>query len=307
MAEEQKEEKLKFLRREDIRTMQKDLKSLRENAAQTERERIASLEIEKSGGKIITPSPSTPLPTSDPQTVTEDIIPKKIYRPSQAKKYLVRIAIILIFLSIAGFLVIKIINKNNQEEIPEAINPEEIVEKIPEIKEPEKVELPIEELIKNNLISWGYKVPSEPRDIDTIIIHSGYSTSEDSYDIFTILEKYKNYKVAPHYFINREGVIYLLIPNEYIAHHAGSGAMPDGSRKNIINDFSIGIELIYKIDESPNENQYKSLALLVNYLQKEYPINQENILGRNEISPEQTDPWNFSWETLDFYTQQLSL
>ena len=43
----QKEEKLEFLKREEIRTMAKDLSRLREAEAQKERERIAALQLEK--------------------------------------------------------------------------------------------------------------------------------------------------------------------------------------------------------------------------------------------------------------------
>lgn len=316
MIEEQKEEKLKFLKREDIKTMLKDLKSLRERAAQIERERIASLTIEKNEWGKDDPSEleqSGKIP-SQPQEVKEGIIPKKIRKPAKYKKYFVRIAMAVVFSALTVLLAMSIKKRNERLDIPEEIE-EKIIEEYIEIPEEieeetnepiEEPEVSIQELIKNNLISWGYKVPESPRDIDTIIIHSGYSSGENSYDIFKILEKYENYKVSPHYFIDRNGEIYLLIPNEYIAYHAGSGVMPDGTRKNVINEFSIGIELIYRIDETPSEAQYESLALLVDSLQKEYQIVSENILGRNEISPEETDPWNFSWETLNFYIEQLS-
>jgi len=112
-----------------------------------------------------------------------------------------------------------------------------------------------------------------------------------------VIEEYRMYKVAPHYLISHDGAIYRLVPDEAVAYHAGVSRMPDGSRVNIINNFSIGIELIYIKTESPNEEQYQSLAQLVKYLKEKYNIPPGNILGHNQIAPGiKDDPWNFDWE-----------
>ena len=152
--------------------------------------------------------------------------------------------------------------------------------------------------IVERILNWGYHVPETPRIIDTIIIHSAYNAiGGDVHDIEKVIEEFRTYGVTPHYLITRDGIIYQLAPDEAIAYHAGYGKMPDGSRKNIINFFSIGIELIHTKTESPNETQYQSLTQLTKQLREQYNIIFENILGHNQITPERKDdPWNFDWE-----------
>ena len=154
--------------------------------------------------------------------------------------------------------------------------------------------------INERILDWGYYVPTATRTIDTIIILSTASPGEDPYSLDGVIQESKRYKVSPHYIITREGIIYRLVPDGYVAYQAGAGQMPDGNRKNIINNFSIGIELIYVQTESPNNNQYESLAELVVYLKQKYNIPSANILEHKDISSSgKTDPWNFDWIKFD--------
>ncbi|MDI6602569.1 MAG: peptidoglycan DD-metalloendopeptidase family protein [Patescibacteria group bacterium] len=166
------------------------------------------------------------------------------------------------------------------------------------IKTTEK-ELPKEGValkIINRILKWGHHTPPTPRLIDTIIIHSSYDALGDNpYSVDGVIQEYKLYGVSSHYLISRDGIIYCLAPDEDIAYHAGISKMPDG-RTNV-NDFSIGIELIYTKTDSPKEIQYQSLVQLVKYLQQKYNIQNKNILGHKDITPERkTDPWNFDWK-----------
>ena len=54
---EEKEEKLEFLKREEIKTMQKDIAALREVEAQKERERIAVIKTDAGKEKTEKPEP----------------------------------------------------------------------------------------------------------------------------------------------------------------------------------------------------------------------------------------------------------
>jgi len=148
--------------------------------------------------------------------------------------------------------------------------------------------------IVDKIISWGHYTPSNPRFIDTIIIHSSYNAlGNDIYSVKGVLYEFKLYNVSSHYLITRDGVIYRLVVDRNIAYHAGRSKMPDG-RTNI-NDFSIGIELLYYKNETPNEIQYQKLANLVKNLKLKYKINY--ILGHKDIRPfHKTDPWNFDWQ-----------
>jgi len=154
--------------------------------------------------------------------------------------------------------------------------------------------LPNDLQIVDKIISWGYYTPSQSRAIDTIIIHSAYDAlGNDIYSVEGVLYEFKLYTAGPHYLIARDGLIYRLVPEKDIGYHAGTSKMPDG-RTNV-NDFSIGIELLYHEDENPNEIQYQKLVDLVKNLKSKYKI--DYILGHKDIAPSRkTDPWNFDWQ-----------
>lgn len=164
---------------------------------------------------------------------------------------------------------------------------------------------PQEPEITENFIGKGYHFPTAPRIIDTIILHSGFNTSNgDPYDMEGIVRSYKAAAVATHYLISRDGDIFQLAPDYAIAYHAGTGKMPDG--RTDVNNFSVGISLVYKETESPNDAQYQSLSWLVKKLQSKYGISSENILGYKDIAPIKTTPWNFDWEKLKLLFSVLS-
>ncbi|MDI6591405.1 MAG: N-acetylmuramoyl-L-alanine amidase [Patescibacteria group bacterium] len=148
--------------------------------------------------------------------------------------------------------------------------------------------------IIDKFISWGHHTPKKPRTIDTIIIHSAYNAlGDDIYSVEGVLYEFKLYNAGPHYLIARDGTIYRLVPEGDIGFHAGTSKMPDG-RTNV-NNFSIGIELLYHKNESPNEIQYQKLVKLVKKLKSKYKI--DYILGHKDIAPSRkTDPWNFDWQ-----------
>ncbi|MEA3452781.1 MAG: N-acetylmuramoyl-L-alanine amidase, partial [Patescibacteria group bacterium] len=185
----------------------------------------------------------------------------------------------------------KIIEKQEEQNQPPKENPVE--EKI----ENEVLEVPSIKLsIIDKLVSWGYRSYYGSREIDSIIIHSVYDAlGNDPYSVNGVIEEFRIYKVASHYLIDQKGNIYQLVNDNNIAYHAGSGIMPDG--RTGINNFSIGIEMIYHKTESPKEIQYQTLAKLVRHKMEEYNIPLTNIVGHQDISPsKKTDPWNFDWE-----------
>lgn len=153
-----------------------------------------------------------------------------------------------------------------------------------------------QEKIRNNLVDFGFFVPSKPRSIDTIILHSSYdSIGDDPYSIDGIIDIYKSYDVSAHYLIGRNGTVYRLVKDEYIAYHAGVSKMPDG-RTNA-NDFSIGIEMVNTKTGNYTDAQYASVKKLIAYLKGKYAIRY--VLGHDDIAPDRkTDPWNFDWKKL---------
>ncbi|MDD2697093.1 MAG: hypothetical protein PHE52_02975, partial [Candidatus Pacebacteria bacterium] len=113
-SNEKKEEKLEFLRREEIRTMQKDVARLRELESQKERERIASLKPEEvkptqeKREEVIMPpvkkeeKEEVPVQAPAPE-VPQTLIPKPPKRPAPIQKIMVRAAIIAGLVLVVGF------------------------------------------------------------------------------------------------------------------------------------------------------------------------------------------------------------
>jgi len=84
-----KEEKLEYLQREEIVTMQKDIKKMRESEAEKERERIAGIGLEAKKPKI---KPEEKI-AEKPEEV---LIPKPPKKPPSSRKFLARLGIMLI-------------------------------------------------------------------------------------------------------------------------------------------------------------------------------------------------------------------
>lgn len=134
---------------------------------------------------------------------------------------------------------------------------------------------------------------------EVIVIHSSYYAGNDRsrFSRDGVIDQYRHYDVSPHYLITRDGTIYRMAPDSAVCYHAGAGALPDNGRDSL-NSCSIGIEIINTKREGPTEEQYRSLAGLVDDLAAQYPIT--HIVGHSDIAPERkTDPWAFSWRRLE--------
>lgn len=172
-------------------------------------------------------------------------------------------------------------------------------EEIKEVEKVEKEETENKEVvvvgISERLISWGYQ-NSSGRKIDTIIIHSSYDAlGDDPYDTDGLIKEYKQYGVAAHYLIDRQGKIYRLVKDKNIAYHAGVAKVPDGRTE--VNNFSIGIELMNTKTDKYTPAQYGAVKNLVAGLKEQYKI--KYVLGHDQIAPgRKDDPWNFDWSKL---------
>lgn len=161
------------------------------------------------------------------------------------------------------------------------------------IKDQEKIG---ELKIVNRLMSSGFSVPSKPRSIDTIVLHSSYDLNgSDQYSVSGVIKEYADYGVSAHYLIDRAGTIYRLVEDKNTAYHAGVSKMPDG-RQNV-NNFSIGIEIMNTETGQFTSAQYTAVNNLIASLKKQYPI--KFVVGHQDIAPgRKTDPWNFDWKKL---------
>ena len=111
-------------------------------------------------------------------------------------------------------------------------------------------------------------------------------------------------EVSSHYLIKKNGNVINLVPDLYIAWHAGVSRW----KKYIsLNKNSIGIEITnpghsYGYKKFP-PSQISSLIKLSKFLIKKYKIDKKNILGHSDIAPERKkDPGEkFPWKYLSKY------
>ena len=105
-------------------------------------------------------------------------------------------------------------------------------------------------------------------------------------------------KVSSHYFIKNNGEVINLVPDLYVAWHAGKSFWKELTS---LNKYSIGIEINNPGHDNGykkfTKNQISSLLKLLKYLKKKYRIKKQNILGHSDISPDRKkDPGEkFPW------------
>ena len=117
------------------------------------------------------------------------------------------------------------------------------------------------------------------------------------------IKKLTNFKsnVSCHYFIKQKGETLKMVPDLYVAWHAGKSQW---KKYKSLNKYSIGIEI-----SNPGHNfgynkfskkQIHSLIRLSKILIKKYKIEPKNILGHSDIAPERKkDPGEkFPWKEL---------
>ena len=138
----------------------------------------------------------------------------------------------------------------------------------------------------------------EPKDIKLIIFH--YTGMKNEMEALNRLTN-PNSKVSSHYFIKNNGEILTLIPDLFIAWHAGVSSWKN---YKFINKNSIGIEISnpghhFKYKKF-TQKQINSLIKLSKFLIKKYKIKSNLILGHSDISPDRKkDPGEkFPWYQL---------
>ena len=134
------------------------------------------------------------------------------------------------------------------------------------------------------------------KQVKFIIFHyTGMKKESDAINKLTNLQS----EVSCHYLIKKNGKIINLVPNSYIAWHAGKSLWKNFKS---LNKNSIGIEI-----SNPGHNfnykkfskkQIQSILKLSKFLIKNYKINLKNILGHSDIAPNRKkDPGEkFPWK-----------
>ena len=115
-------------------------------------------------------------------------------------------------------------------------------------------------------------------------------------------------KVSSHYLIKKSGEIVTMVPDLYIAWHAGESFW---KKYTNLNKNSIGIEITNSGHDINYKNftkiQIKSLIKLCKFLIKKYKIKPNNVLGHSDIAPDRKkDPGEkFPWNLL--YKNKVSI
>tara|TARA_B100000965_G_C19479632_1_gene707896 strand:+ start:292 stop:1017 length:726 start_codon:yes stop_codon:yes gene_type:complete len=110
-----------------------------------------------------------------------------------------------------------------------------------------------------------------------------------------------NSKVSCHYYIDSNGKLIQLVPDLYVAWHAGKSYWKNDKS---LNNYSIGIEISNPGHDHGYKNfkkkQIKCLIKVSKILIKKYRIKKYNILGHSDIAPlRKKDPGEkFPWKFL---------
>jgi len=180
--------------------------------------------------------------------------------------------------------------------------------------------------VREMLITENFSERTEP--LSHVVIHFMSNVVRDRrnpFDMIAIRQLFLDYTVSAHYVIDREGNIYLFVPEYRVAWHAGRGSLESFPHlDNRLNFYSIGIELlgigtreemaifmsgrdydqINPLHIGFTGAQYKALNNLLNDILERHPgilPNRQHIVGHSDYSPNRTDPGSlFDWTRLDF-------
>ena len=141
-------------------------------------------------------------------------------------------------------------------------------------------------------------IKRKSKQIKFLIFHyTGMRKERDAIDRLTKIQS----EVSSHYLIKKNGVVVEMVPDLYVAWHAGKSSWK--SFKSL-NKNSIGIE----ISNSGHEHNYlnfskkqiRSILYLSKSLIKKYKIQSSNVLGHSDIAPfRKKDPGEkFPWKYL---------
>ena len=137
-----------------------------------------------------------------------------------------------------------------------------------------------------------------PKQIKFIIFHyTGMKSESDALNRLTGIQS----EVSCHYLIKNNGEIIKIVPDLYIAWHAGKSLWKNYKS---LNQNSIGIEITNPGHEHGykkfTQKQITSLLKLSKFLIKKYKISPKNILGHSDIAVlRKKDPGEkFPWEYL---------
>ena len=131
--------------------------------------------------------------------------------------------------------------------------------------------------------------------VDTVVIHYTALPLRESLELLSR----PGHPASTHYVIGRKGTLYQLVPEHLRAWHAGVSRFEGRER---VNDFSIGVDLIFEPDRDAGytELQYEILFDLLDGIRSRHPVDPDRITGHEEVAlptGRKQDPGpHFDWD-----------
>ena len=166
-------------------------------------------------------------------------------------------------------------------------------------------------MIENHLPNNCYS-SSKMDSIDGAVIHFISAKNIEPlvpFDLDSIINIFKKYKVSAHYLIDRKGEVIELVPKLHRAYHAGKSLM---NGRSGCNNFTIGIELMGGTPWPYTDEQMLSLGELLARLMTEHQFTLDWVQGHDRVrrewnemypdkaAPRKVDPGDhFNWEILN--------
>ena len=238
-------------------------------------------------------------------------------------------AVILVFTICLGVIAFTGCSKNNSEKSLKVEQIKTDVSKISsDMKEDERQAWNMSRPGINTKERLLPEVNSEPKIKENthVVIHftsNAYNNQQNPYNIHDTYSIFEENKVSSNYVIDRNGEIYLFVPENRVAYHAGKGRLQDYPKyENKLNHYSVGIELLgigTKEEMVPmiglekfnlinpellgfTDAQYDALNLLLDDILTRNPKikkDRKHIIGHDEYNPNKTDPGSlFDWSRI---------
>jgi N-acetylmuramoyl-L-alanine amidase len=115
--------------------------------------------------------------------------------------------------------------------------------------------------------------------VDTVVIHYTALPLAESLELLSR----PGHEASTHYVIDRDGSLYQMVPEARRAWHSGVSRL--GSRERV-NDFSIGVDLVFEpdVDDGYTEAQYAALFPLLDGIAARHPLRAGSVVGHDDVA-----------------------
>jgi N-acetylmuramoyl-L-alanine amidase len=115
--------------------------------------------------------------------------------------------------------------------------------------------------------------------VDAVVIHYTALPLAESLELLAR----PGHEASTHYVIDRDGTLYQMVPEALRAWHAGVSRL--GARERV-NDFSIGVDLVFEpaVDPGYTEAQYAALFALLDGIMGRHRIPSANVVGHEDVA-----------------------